>query len=478
MFKRVARLAFFLIVSTPFQQLGAQVHAWYSSESAKGPRAWLQGPQEIPNRLSPRPAISFRARGETTGAVVRVDPTITYQPIEGIGSSLEESTVYNLMRMSPAARTRALRALVDPEVGIGMNLMRICLGTSDFTARQFYTYDDLPPGEKDPGLKRFSIQKDIDYQIIRLLREALAINKGLRLIASPWSPPGWMKNSGAIIGGSFLSEYTDVYARYLRMAVQAYSEQGVPVYALTLQNEPLYVPPDYPGCRMTAEQQRDLAPAVRRELDAHGLETRILIYDHNFDRAVEYATVILRDARARQAVYGTAFHSYAGRPGAMTELHEAHPDKAVWFTERSYWGANGMAEVAQFFRNWSGTYTGWVTMLDSELKPEQWTGTPGPTWLVQNAKDPDEVWFTADYYLVGQLSKFVKAGALRIDSSSSADNPSIQHVGFLNPGNEIVLVTINRSDRPQEVTVVAAEKQFQDTLPPKTVATYTWKATP
>jgi glucosylceramidase len=471
----MGKLALILILAAPIQ-LAAQVRVWHSSESPRGQRAWLEGPQELPNRLTPQPAISLAARGDTAGTVIRVDPTLAYQPIEGIGSSLEESTIFNLMRMSPEGRRGVLRALVDPEEGIGMNLMRICLGTSDFTARQFYTYDDMPPGETDPDLRRFSIQKDIDYHIIAVLREALAINPGLKFVASPWSPPGWMKTSGAIVGGDFLSEYTDVYARYLRMAVEAYAKQGIGIHALTLQNEPLYVPPDYPGCHMTAEQQRDLAPAVRRELDAHGLDTRILVYDHNFDRGVEYAGAIMSDVAARKAVYGTAFHSYGGKPGAMSELHRAHPDKAIWFTERSYWGANGMAEIAELFRNWARTYNGWVTMLDSKLQPEQWSGRPGPTWLIQNADKPDDIWYTADYYLVGQFTRFVKLGAVRIESSSMTETSAIQHIGLLNPGGEVVLVVINKSAGPQEVTVVAGKSQFQNALPPKTVATYVWQA--
>ena len=451
-----------------------EVEVWYSSESEPTGRAWLEGPQEIRHALARQDNLLFEKLRESDGPVIHVDPSVRYQPIEGIGSSLEESTVFNLMRMDSAGREGVLRRLVHPEDGIGMNLMRICIGSSDFTGREFYTYNDMPPGELDLGLEHFSIEKDIEYGIISVLRKTLAVNPGVRFIASPWSPPGWMKTSDSIVGGSFKSEYTDVYARYLRKFVESYAEHDIPVFAITLQNEPLFVPPDYPGCHMTAEQQRDLAVAVRREFDEHGFDTRILIYDHFFDRGVEFASTILSDPAAAAAVYGTAFHSYAGDPEAMSELREAYPDKAIWFTERTYWGARGMSSIIDLFRNWSRTYLGWVTMLDSELQPEQWTGTPGPTWLIQNVADHNEIWYKDDFFLIAQFTRFVGFGAYRIESTERLPGDPVNNAAFLNPDGSVVVVLVNESDEIKEIRIAYGGREIRDSLPPRTVATYRW----
>ena len=434
-------LALGLVASPALAGPTAQV-VW-SSEKNPGDGAWFNGPLSVPYALSAQASATFTNPTSTSATTLSVDPSTQYQTMLGIGTSLEESTVFNLSRMSAAKRTEVLKKLLDPASGSGMNLLRITLGTSDFTGRTFYTYDDVPYGQTDPNLTSFSIQKDIDYRIVATLKEALAINPNLKIFASPWSPPAWMKDNKSLIGGHLLSQYIPHLAIYLRKAVQAYQAQGIALHALTVQNEPLYLAPDYPSTGVTSDQERQLLIALKKELSANGLgDVKLWAYDHNFDSAVSYVTPILNDTSANAATDGVAFHDYAGDPSAMTQVHNTWPAKNVMMTERSWWGTSGADRMAQYFRNWAVSYNAWVTMLDSTIKPEQWTGTPGHTMLIQNAYTYDTYWALPEYYLIAQYSKYVQPGAKRI-SSTYGSSGTVTNVSFLNPDNTLVSVVIN-----------------------------------
>jgi glucosylceramidase len=450
----------------------ATVQAWFSSESRTAgyePKNanWYTDPATglagTPYQLSRQADIATAAAGGA--ATITVDTTSRYQTVLGVGSSLEESTIYNLSRMSAAGRDRALRALVDPVAGAGFNVARITFGTSDFTSHDFYTYDD---GAADPTLSRFSIQRDIDYRIVATLQQALAINPNLKIFASAWSAPPWMKTSNAIIGGSLLSQYIPTLATYYRKAVQAYAAQGIPVYALTLQNEPLFSPADYPGMLVSADQERQLAKAVRAELPG----TRIWAFDHNFAEGSSYAAGVLT-ADARASVDGIAFHDYAGDPSVMATVKAAYPDKDVLMTERSVWGTAGADRIVQYFRNQATLYEGWVSMLDQNRSPERWSGSPDPTMLVQSATTPDTFWKLPDYNMVAQFSKFVQPGAKRVGSGYGSTG-TVTDVAFVNPDNSLVTVAVNQTAASQTVTLRAGARQFTSTLPARTTATYVW----
>ena len=428
---------------------------WYTS-----PATGLAG---TPYQLSRQADLATAAAGGT--ATITVDTTQQYQTVLGVGSSLEESTIYNLSRMSAAGRDAALRALVDPVTGAGFDVARITLGTSDFTSHDFYTYDD---GPADPALSRFSIQRDIDYHIVSTLREALAINPNLKIFASAWSAPPWMKTSNAIIGGSLLSQYIPTLATYYGMAVRAYAAQGVPIFGLTLQNEPLFSPADYPGMLVSADQERQLAKAIRAELPT----TKIWAYDHNFSEGVSYAAGVLT-ADARSSVDGIAFHDYAGDPSAMATVKATYPEKDVLMTERSVWGTAGADRIVQYFRNQATLYEGWVSMLDQNRSPERWSGSPDPTMLVQSTSNPDTFWKLPDYNMVAQFSKFVRAGAKRV-ASGYGSTGTVTDVAFVNPDNSLVTVVVNQTSANQTFTVRAGTRQFTATVPAKTTGTYVW----
>ncbi|MBN1412819.1 MAG: discoidin domain-containing protein [Spirochaetales bacterium] len=450
------------------------VEVWVSSEKNPGSGVWYKEPQEIAYKLAKQKNLRFTMPGGMELTTINVDSKTTYQKMQGLGYSFEESTVYNLMKMSPEKREEVLRALVDPEKGIGINLMRICLGTADFTARKFYSYDDMPEGETDVELKHFSIQKDIEYNIIKVLKEALSINPDLKFIASPWSPPGWMKTTDSLIRGYLKEEYTYVAAAYYRMAIQAYQEQGIPIYAMTIQNEPQYAG-NYPGCLMDSDQMAELAIGIKKEFIAHGIKTKIFILDHNFNMALGYAGAILDDPVAYKAVAGTGFHDYGGTPSQMTPLHEEFPEKDIFFTERAVWGVGGMERIAEYIRNWSCTYNGWVTMLDSKIKTHHWPGTPGPTFLIQDADNPDNYWMTPEYYLLGQYTKFTTFGSRRIESGAG-EMKTVTSVAFLNPDSTIALVVMNQSNITKYFNIMYNGNQATASIPANSVATYKWDA--
>ncbi|WP_433040337.1 ricin-type beta-trefoil lectin domain protein [Dactylosporangium sp. CS-033363] len=433
---------------------------WYSN-----PATGLAG---TPYQLSRQSDLPITAASGSAGIVV--DTNTRYQSVLGVGSSLEESTIFNLSRMSAAGRDRALRALVDPSAGAGFNVARITFGTSDFTSHDFYTYDD---GAADPSLSRFSIQRDIDYNIIATLKQALAINPNLKIFASAWSAPPWMKTSNNIIGGSLNSTYIPTLAAYYRRAVQAYAAQGIPIYALTLQNEPLFSPADYPGMLVSADQERQLAVALRTELSNASLGTvKIWAFDHNFSEGVSYAAGVL-SGNGYAAVDGIAFHDYAGDPSAMATVKANYPAKDVLMTERSVWGTAGADRIVQYFRNSATLYEGWVSMLDQNRSPERWSGSPDPTMLVQSTANRDTFWALPDYNMVAQFSKFVQAGAQRV-STGYGSTGSVTNVAFRNPDGTLVTVVVNQTSASQAFTLRVGSQQVSSTLPAKTVGTYLW----
>jgi glucosylceramidase len=312
--------------------------------------SWWRSSEDLRDRLSPQPGLRFAPNSRSSRETIHVDDTVRYQSVLGLGSSLEHSTCYNLSLLSSDQRERVIESLVHPEQGIGMNLMRICIGTSDFAPGPFYTYDDLPPGQQDPRLEHFSIERDREY-VLPVLKAAQRLNPALRFFASPWTPPPWMKTNGRFGGGSLRPACYPCFARYLARFIEAYRPEGIEIHALTIQNEPEFGPETYPSCRWTAMQQRDF---IRDHLgplfEARGIRTLIWGYDHNFNHP-GFPSTILRDPNAARYVAGSAFHLYEGKPSAMSRLHREFPAKSIYFTEGSVYGAKGGVEIIEYLRN-------------------------------------------------------------------------------------------------------------------------------
>ena len=401
----------------------------------------------------------------TTSLVVT--PNHTCQEILGMGTSMEETTVYNLAKISSSERETILRLLSNKESGIGLNLIRITMGTSDFTGQTFYTYNDLAVGETDFEQQYFSIQQDMESGIVETIQQLLAMAPDVKIFASSWSPPAWMKTSNSLKRGSLKegSEYTAALARYYRMAIEAYKEQGIPIYAMTLQNEPLFET-DYPSCYMSPERQRSLPFFLGREFDKHDLDTKIWIFDHNFSDVWSYVTPILNDEEGYVVVDGIALHDYEGSPEVMSEIHAAYPDKPIYLTERSLWGTDGADRMAQYFRNYACSYNAWVTMLDGNIRPHQWLGTLGPTMIIQDASNANRYWLTPEYYLFGQYAKFVERGAHRV-ASDYGSKDTVTNVVFRNPDGHLIAVVINQSDSDQDFRILCEGRQLTDSRLPR-----------
>jgi glucosylceramidase len=454
-----------------------QVHWWLTTANLEHRLA-----AQVPLTFSPRSATADPSNG-----IIVVDDMQKYQTILGLGSSLEHSTCFNLSQLDSKQRADVLTKLFSPDAGIGINLARVCIGTPDFTGEPWYTYDDMPSGETDPELKHFSIANDRRY-ILPILREARRHNPELLFFASPWSPPGWMKSTGDMIGGQLLPEYYDAYARYLVKFIQAYSAEEIPIYAITVQNEPgvdrSHDAPRwrYPSCRWTGEQERDfikshLGPALANA----GLSTEIWSYDHNFnvtrtadgdDPGLDYPRAVLRDELAAKFVRGVAFHGYAGKPEGMSIFRAEFRETPVHFTEGSVFGPVGGRTLIEYLRNWASSYNGWVTMLDSQGKPNNGPFRASRTCVTLDHRT-GEVAYHYDYYQYGHFFRFLKRGGHRIESRGG--DKALASVAVHNPNGDIALVIVNSGGVPRDVQIVWRERQLQVPLPARSIATLSWK---
>jgi len=415
---------------------------------------------------------------------IKVDSAKTYQVIEGFGASITDSSgwlLYN--KLDDPQRKEILEKLFDPVHGIGLSMIRQPMGASDF-ALDDYTYDDLPAGQTDPDLKQFSIARDQAY-IIPVLREALAINPRLKIVATPWSAPGWMKTSDSLIDGHLLPTAYGPFANYFVKFIQAYQAAGIPIYAVTMQNEPLYIPKDYPGMGMSSLEQttflRDnLGPIFR---DAH-LKTKIMVFDHNWN-LIEYPITVMTDPKAANFTVGIATHCYGGTPAAQEELHSRFPDKGIWLTECSGgdWQTGRILEdqirlIINSTRHWAKSVVLWNLALDQDHGPHT-GGCKNCRALVTvtDTVSPSTTEMTADYVAEGHVSKFVVPGAYRIESNTF-EQGSLEDVAFRNPGGSIVLLVLNGSYQPMSFNIEWQGQYFSSSLQAGSVATFVWHSAP
>jgi glucosylceramidase len=460
-------------------------------------RVWVTTPDRA-ELMRERAPVAFGKTPSTQPTIV-VDPDRAYQAVDGFGASITDSSATVLAGLSPAVRADTMRALFDPVRGIGVSFLRQPVGSSDFTASsRHYTYDDVPAGQTDFALRHFSIAHD-QAAILPLLREAKRLNPRLTVMATPWSPPAWMKTTGSLVGGQLKDDPAiyDAYARYLVKFVAAYAKAGVPIDFLSVQNEPQNRTPNtYPGTDMPVAQQVEVIEALGPLLRHASPRTKILAYDHNWathpndgDQETEYPYEILRSPASRW-VAGTAYHCYFGDPSAQTALHNAFPHKGIWFTECS--GSHGPADppekvfrdtltwharnvVLGTTRNWASSAVNWNIALDSTGGPHN-GGCDTCTGLVTVAPD-GSVTTDAEYYTIGHLSKFVRPGARRIASMSFGTtgwNGQIMDVAFRNPDGSTALVVHNENDDPRSFAVAVGDRTFEYTLPGGALATFTW----
>jgi O-glycosyl hydrolase len=441
---------------------------------AETPVHWWVSSGDMSQKLSPQPPMHFVAGPSDAKTTIHVDPGRTFQSVLGLGSSLEHSTCYNISRLPRDQQEKVIESLVDAEKGIGMSLMRICIGTPDFTASGWYSYDDRPPGEADPELKQFSIDKDRQY-VLPVLKLALEKNPHLVFFASVWSPPGWMKTSRELCGGKIDPKHFPSLARYFARFIEAYQAEGIKIHAITPQNEPGYSPSSYPTCGWTAEQQRDfIRDDLGPEFRTRGIATKIWCYDHNFNN-LRFPTTILGDPEASRFVDGTAFHHYEGKASAMTALSEKFPDKHAYFTEGSVFGVKGAAQIIEFLRHGARSYNAWVTIIDHQGRPNPGPHDCSPTCVVLNSDDLT-LDYRFDYYMYGQFMKFIRPGTIRVHSDEPSE--SLPNCAVRNPDGSIVLVVVNRKSQSSRFDIEWNSTHLTTDIGGDSVATYCWNASP
>ncbi len=415
------------------------------------------------------------------------------------GVAHADAAAWLFARKLTAAQTdAAFKTLFSRKDGIALSFLRQPIGSSDL-AVTFYSYDDLcqqtdeacttPAGVSDPGLAHFSLAHDQEY-ILPLLREALAVNPSIKVMLTPWSPPEWMKSSGSMLGSnpetkepsSLRPENYPAFANYLVKTVEGYQNAGVGVYALSVQNEPLYAPPTYSGMRMMPEEQAAfLGDALGPAMAVAGLKTKVMAYDHNWDQP-QYPETVLKDPKAGAVAAGAAWHHYAGDPSVMSEFHDEFPQKDQWVTESSggAWQkgnvlATEAAELIAVTRNWAKSYVLWALATDQNYGPHVGgCATCRGLVTIDSANPENPVRLERDYYVLGHASKFLLPGAVRIASDEPADG-KLKDVAFSNLDGTIVLYALNTGTTSQTFQIGFHGKTVATILPAGSVATFVWK---
>ena len=417
-----------------------------------------------------------------------IDPHKTHQTMLGIGTSLEETSIYAMLKNKTRAQTREiLRALIDPKQGIGMTLFRVCIGTSDFSdarsvsshAQGFYTYQPRP-GDS------FSIQNDIDLGIVSVLHMAQDVaeecGQEIRFFASAWSPPAWMKTSEALIGGTLKQGMERELAQYFRKFIEAYAAQGIPIHAMTMQNEANFTPDAYPGMTLSWQQERDLVIATYEVFQREPkVDTKLWIIDHNFEfwKKADRILQSLEKLGQKHYVDAAAFHDYSSAPPSdMMKLKQRHEHIGLQFSEMSKFGVSGMADIQSYLFNGAQSYVYWVTM--STQTPEEHNQGPwntiknlSPTILMQLDGDTPKWIKNSDYYLLGQFSRFIRPGAERIECPFG-DPSTLTAVAFRNPEGGMAVVLVNQTVKSQPFSITVGQHACTGTVPEKSVATVTW----
>lgn len=384
---------------------------------------------------------------------VFIDPDKTYQTVIGIGGALTDASAETFYKLPKAVQDTIIQKYYDAEKGIGYTLGRTHINSCDFSSGM-YTYT----AENDKELKTFNISPDLTYRIPFIKEAIRAAGGSLAMYASPWSPPAWMKtNNHMLRGGKLKPEFANSWANYYVKFINEYEKQGIPLWGLTVQNEPMATQP-WESCVYTAEEERDfvrdhLGPVMEKA----GLgDKKIVVWDHNRNMMYQRAKVILDDKKADKYVWGIGYHWYAGDNFENAEqVRMAYPDKNLLFTEgcqaqfdakkiSEWWiGERYGTSMINDFNNGVVGWTDWNVLLDEQGGPnhvKNYCFAP----IHANVKT-GEVTYMNSFYYIGHFSKFVRPGAKRIVSSSMNDN--LMTTAFINKNNRIVVVVMNKSDK-------------------------------
>ena len=443
----------------------------------------VQTTADLSRALEEIPNLSFSQSEAPSGTQpeIVVDAGERYQSMDGFGASLTDGSAWLLHERLPnTLRQQVMHQLFDPAHGGGLSFLRQPIGATDLS-RDVSSFDDMPAGESDPQLQHFSAKHDEAY-IFPVIREALKVNPAITVMATPWSPPAWMKTQQTMDGGALREDAMAAYATYLVRSVQAFQNAGVPVRYLTVQNEPLNETKNYPGTLMPeAQEARLIGSFLGPDLRKARLTTKVLAYDHNWDHP-EYPLAMLSDPLAAPFVYGTALHCYGGQVSAQEAIHQQFPAKGIWLTECS--GGIWQREtpllstthlLMESTRHWAKSVSLWAVALDTDSGPHT-GGCKGCRGLVtiDLHASPPTVSYNGDFYALAHASKFVHPGATRIGSTSFGRD-GLETVAFQNIDGSVALLVLNNRAEPAPFTVRWQGRAFAASLPQGALATYSWK---
>ncbi|WP_233841624.1 glycoside hydrolase family 30 beta sandwich domain-containing protein [Dyella sp. 2HG41-7] len=431
--------------------------------------------------LQQQPDIDMTPRGASTPDVV-IDLQKRFQTMVGFGAAMTDSSAWLIQNKLNFFQRRAfLHELYGPPPNLGLNMMRLTVGASDFSLKP-YTLDDVPFGQVDPGLQHFNITPTV-HDVIPTVRQVLAIDPGLVIVASPWSAPAWMKTSGNLIGGELLPQYESAYADYLVKYLDAYLGYGIPIFAITLQNEPGFVPVTYPGMEMPeATRARVIGQYLGPKLASRSPKTQIWEWDHNWNQP-DQPMSMLADPDASRYIDAVAWHCYDGSQYAQGRIHRAYPQKDTYITECSGgdWASAVNGELLWFTREllvtgtrqWARGVVYWNIVLDEQHGPH-FGGCALCKGVVTIDSHTGAVTRNDEYYAFAHFSKFVLPGAVRVESTM-LDDEGIANVAFQNASDgSIVLVMVNSNEKARLVSVAQGQTRFEYSMPAESVATFVW----
>jgi len=422
-------------------------------------RVWLTA-RDTGDRLAEKPSVAFQPLEQPDEHVpaVMVDATKPFQTIEGFGGALTDAAAETWAKLPADRQKELLAAYFDRDKGLGYSLCRTHIHSCDFSSES-YAYTEVAG---DTDLRHFKLDHDRRYRL-PFIRAALAAAGGpVKIFASPWSPPAWMKTNGDMLhGGKLKAEYRDAWARYFVRFVNEYEKEGVPIWGLTVQNEPMATQ-TWESCIFTAAEERDfvrdfLGPALEKA----GLQRlKLIIWDHNRGILFQRAKVVYDDPAAARYVWGAGFHWYVGDHfDNVRQVHDAWPDKQLLFTEGTptefdaktlrdwKWGEVYATSILHDVNNWATGWTDWNVLLDERGGPNHvgnFCFAP-----VHGDTRTGELLYTSAFYYIGHVSRFVRPGARRIACSSNDDD--LLASAFVHPDGRVVSVILNRTDKARDV---------------------------
>ncbi len=405
-----------------------------------------------------------------------VDTTKTYQSIDGFGFCLTDGSAYLINSLAATDRAAILKELFSTDSnGIGISYLRVSIGASDLSASVFSYDDNATPSQPDTALQYFSLSND-EFDLVPVLKQILTLNPSIKILGSPWSAPTWMKTNNSSIGGTLLPQYFDCYARYLVKYIQAMKAEGIPIDAITPQNEPMN-PNNNPSMLLSATDEaafikNNLGPAFQ----AAGLSTKIIDFDHNCGNP-EYPLAVLSDPGALKYVDGSAFHLYGGDISALSQIHNAYPSRNVYFTEQWVGGPGNFPVDLDWAlsnliigapRNWSRNVLEWNLASDPNYQPHTVGGCGNCLGALTIGSS---ITRNVSYYIIGHASKFVRPGSVRVDSNIPG---SLENVAFLGPDGKKVLIVLNNSSASQSFNIQFNGRIVTTALDGGAVGTFVW----